>query len=110
MDLKESVEEYALQLTKCCELLTVLESKFDSLNKKIDMYDDIWDDVEEKVELYYVHFLSCDSESFLNRRDNGDLFVADKDDYPTVKTKFTEQEIKDIDKLYWNFAVPVEGY
>lgn len=60
-------------------------------------------------QLYHVEFPKI-SEVYLNlRTDTGDVVTGNKDEFGLYKTKFTEQEIKEIDQRYWAFAVKVEG-
>ena len=69
----------------------------------------------EKEPLYYVYFpeIIASPEMFfpdiegayLMKSDDG-IELADNNDFDDMK--FTEQEIKAIDKRYWAFAVPVE--
>ncbi|EAE7283372.1 DUF1642 domain-containing protein [Listeria monocytogenes] len=63
----------------------------------------------EKEPLYYVQFVN-NNEGYLNMSSSGRLVVFDKDECTGYKTKFTEKEIKAMDKggAYWQFAVPVE--
>lgn len=63
----------------------------------------------KKEKLYYIKIKKTGA-SYLNLRiDTGDVVFADNEDYNIYKTKFTEQEIKDIDERYWAFAVKVDG-
>ena len=65
----------------------------------------------EKELLYYVVFNKLghnhhDCYLWIDEPNNGYVYFSDK---PTMgKNKFTEQEIKALDKRYWSFAVPVE--
>ncbi|EAW7204193.1 DUF1642 domain-containing protein [Listeria monocytogenes] len=63
----------------------------------------------EKEPLYYVQFVN-NNEGYLNMSSSGRLVVSDKDEWSGYKTKFTEKEIKAMNKggAYWQFAVPVE--
>lgn len=63
----------------------------------------------KKEPLYYVQFVN-NNEGYLNMSSSGRLVVFDKDECTGYKTKFTEKEIKAMDKgdAYWQFAVPVE--
>ncbi|MGL9772259.1 DUF1642 domain-containing protein [Enterococcus sp. DIV0996a] len=64
----------------------------------------------EKEPLYYVYFPEITAspgieEAYLMKTRNG-VGLADNNDFDDMK--FTEREIKAIDKRYWAFAVPVE--
>lgn len=63
----------------------------------------------EKEPLYYVQFVN-NNEGYLNMSSSGRLVVSDKDECAGYKTKFTEKEIKAMNKggAYWQFAVLVE--
>ncbi|EPQ8049173.1 DUF1642 domain-containing protein [Listeria monocytogenes] len=61
------------------------------------------------VPLYYVVFLPDDEFSYLKYNTiDRTAFVSEKIERDEFKTKFTEQEIKNMDTRYWAFAVPVE--
>lgn len=85
-------------------------------NKPIETLIHMKDGYEvEKEPLYYVYFPEIiaspeiffpDIEgAYLMKSDDG-IELADNNDFDDMK--FTEQEIKAIDKRYWAFAVPVE--
>lgn len=62
----------------------------------------------EKEQLYYIK-LPKTGAYYLNLRiDTGDFVYGDNEENPNYKTKFTEQEIKDIDERYWSFRVEVD--
>lgn len=61
------------------------------------------------VPLYYVVFLPDDEFSYLKYNTiDRTAFVSEKIERDEFKTKFTEEEIKNMDERYWQFAVPVE--
>lgn len=87
-----------------------------SENKPIETLIHMKDGYEvEKEPLYYVYFpeiiaspemfFSDIEGAYLMKSDDG-IELADNNDFDDMK--FTEQEIKAIDKRYWAFAVPVE--
>jgi len=62
----------------------------------------------KKEPLYHIKLLKTGA-NYLNLRiDTGDFVFGGNAEYPNYKTKFTEQEIKDIDPIYLALAVPVE--
>lgn len=64
--------------------------------------------VVEEEPKYYVQIIPIDC-GFLNTRTKSrEVFVSTKHDSTSVKTKFTEKQIKAIDERLWQFAVPVE--
>lgn len=58
---------------------------------------------EEKE--YYVEFPGAEFPVFLVKTDDGGILFWSNTE---AGTKFTEQEIKELDERYWAFAVPVE--
>ncbi|WP_195701904.1 DUF1642 domain-containing protein [Companilactobacillus futsaii] len=56
---------------------------------------------------YYVQLIKNNDSSYLNRTNNFCMVCGYKSD-EIFQTKFTEDEIKDIDPRYMAFAVPVE--
>ncbi|EDN9691189.1 DUF1642 domain-containing protein [Listeria monocytogenes] len=61
------------------------------------------------VPLYYVVFLPDDEFSYLKYNTiDRTAFVSEKIERDEFKTKFTEEEIKNMDERYWAFAVPAE--
>lgn len=66
----------------------------------------------EKEQLYYVEIISNymnDTGGYLNRgKVSGSVYIGTNDGPESAQTKFTEQEIKEIDDRYWSFAIPVE--
>ncbi|EAH0117225.1 DUF1642 domain-containing protein [Listeria monocytogenes] len=63
----------------------------------------------EKEPLYYVQLIQGIS-GYLNVRNDGMQFLNSRGQIAELKTRFTEKEIKAMDKgeAYWQFAVPVE--
>lgn len=63
----------------------------------------------EKVPLYWVQLIEGAS-GYLNVRNDGIQFINSSGQTAELKTRFTEKEIKAMDKggAYWQFAVPVE--
>ncbi|EAG0994745.1 DUF1642 domain-containing protein [Listeria monocytogenes] len=63
----------------------------------------------EKEPLYYVQLIQgiC---GYLNVRNDGIQFLNSRGQTAELKTRFTEKEIKAMDKggAYWQFAVPVD--
>ncbi|EAF6202582.1 DUF1642 domain-containing protein [Listeria monocytogenes] len=62
----------------------------------------------EKEQLYYVQLIT-NSLGYLNVRNDGIQFINSSGQTAELKTRFTESEIKAMDKggAYWQFAVPV---
>ncbi|EAC6915142.1 DUF1642 domain-containing protein [Listeria monocytogenes] len=60
----------------------------------------------EKEPLYYVQLIEKVF-GYLNEPDGGHLSLNDNVQNDIFKTQFTESEIKEMDKRYWQFAVPV---
>ncbi|EAF1578626.1 TPA_asm: DUF1642 domain-containing protein [Listeria monocytogenes] len=63
----------------------------------------------EKEPLYWVQLIEGVS-GYLNVRNDGIQFINSSGQTAELKTRFTESEIKAMDKggAYWQFAVPVE--
>ncbi|MBC1447320.1 DUF1642 domain-containing protein [Listeria welshimeri] len=63
----------------------------------------------EKEPLYWVQLIEGAS-GYLNVRNDGIQFINSSGQTAELKTRFTEKEIKAMDKggAYWQFAVPVE--
>lgn len=61
--------------------------------------------VVEEEQKYYVKFPGAEFPVFLVKTDDGGILFWSNTE---AGTKFTEQEIKKLDKRYWSFAVPVE--
>ncbi|MBK1985573.1 DUF1642 domain-containing protein [Listeria ivanovii] len=62
----------------------------------------------EKEPLYYVKLLD-DDVGYLNLIEgNGNYFLGNNRELYEYKAKFTEQEIKEMDERFWQFAIPVE--
>lgn len=63
----------------------------------------------EKEPLYWVQLIEGAS-GYLNVRNDGIQFINSSGQTAELKTRFTEKEIKAMDKggTYWQFAVPVE--
>ena len=74
-----------------------------------DLADYLRGKAEFPKQLYYVK-LADDSSSYLNldKRDN-DTFLSGSSQNNGAQTRFTMDEIKDIDERYVPFAVPVEA-
>lgn len=80
------------------------------INEHQEEYMRAWLDgyTVKKEQLYHVKFPKTVG-NYLNLiTDTGDVLFGDKEEYANYKTKFTEQEIKDIDLRYCAFAVKVE--
>ena len=63
----------------------------------------------KKEQLYHVVLPEVLNRYLNFRINNGDAMFGSSEEIGNYKTKFTEQEIKDIDPRYWEFAVKVEG-
>ena len=63
----------------------------------------------KKEQLYHVVLPEVLNRYLNFRINNGDAMFGSSEETGNYKTKFTEQEIKDIDPRYWEFAVKVEG-
>lgn len=63
----------------------------------------------KKEQLYHVVLPEVLNRYLNFRINNGDAMFGSSEEIGNYKTKFTEQEIKDIDPRYWAFAVKVEG-
>ncbi|HFQ5913825.1 TPA: DUF1642 domain-containing protein [Listeria monocytogenes] len=61
--------------------------------------------VVEEEKKYYVKFPGAEFNVFLVKTDDGKIIFWSNTE---AGTKFTEQEIKELDERYWAFAVPVE--
>ncbi|HAB7413804.1 TPA_asm: DUF1642 domain-containing protein [Listeria monocytogenes] len=63
----------------------------------------------EKEPLYWVQLIEGAS-GYLNVRNDGIQFINSSGQTAELKTRFTEKEIKAMDKggAYWQFAVPIE--
>jgi len=63
----------------------------------------------EKEPLYWIQLIEGVS-GYLNVRNDGIQFINSSGQTAELKTRFTEKEIKAMDKggAYWQFAVPVE--
>ena len=85
-----------------------------SSREQISIIEDILDFYTDKAKFaeqkYYVQLIRNNDDSYLNRNmlSNFCMISGCRPDN-TFQTKFTEQEIKDIDPIYMAFAVPVEA-
>ncbi|WP_088840665.1 DUF1642 domain-containing protein [Listeria sp. ILCC797] len=62
----------------------------------------------EKEPLYYVKLPFVEKhQAYLNMSSSSGIWFSDKISY-SARTKFTKSEINEIDKRFWQFAVPVE--
>jgi len=63
----------------------------------------------EEEQKYYIHLIEDSEVDYLNKDlDDGNLLVLSKDEDEIHQTKFTEEEIKEMNPSYWGFAVRVE--
>lgn len=102
-DIYESLEGFYT-----CGSLEMKEWLIDNYN--YETYCRAWlDGYEiEKEPLYYVK-LMVDDTAYLNLVEGTDkYFLGNNSEFVCYKTKFTEQEIKEMDERFWAFAVPVE--
>ncbi|NVS98864.1 DUF1642 domain-containing protein [Listeria monocytogenes] len=84
---------------------------FDGEKERYELFARAWlDGYEvEKEPLYWVQLIEGAS-GYLNVRNDGIQFINSSGQTAELKTRFTEKEIKAMDKggAYWQFAVPVE--
>lgn len=64
--------------------------------------------VEIAPKLYYVKFLPEREVSYLNFDCQDKIyFISGRETNSRYKTQFTEEEIKALNPIYWEFAIPV---
>ncbi|HEM1008942.1 TPA: DUF1642 domain-containing protein [Listeria monocytogenes] len=83
---------------------------FEDCSENQELFARAWLDgyeIEQEL-LYYIKMIDSDDGYVNLNLKTGEYITASKGNFDDFKTKFTEEQIKNMDERYWAFAVPVE--
>lgn len=101
----EQKEDIENRIEKLKENIGSLKGYIEEDERLIESYRNR---LKEMNQLYYVKFFDDEKTYLCEGKISGSKYIMGKGDNNIVKAKFTEEEIKEIDSRFWQFAVPVE--